>query len=153
MKNCSTIDPIIDTGASRSIGGLHAAQALASRIQLPLELKILPESERFLHGWGPQARDAALAKFSWTLPAVDNSGNKMSIRFYVTETRDPLVIGRDVLNSDHQQSREPSPNSSWQPTDYRACLQHIFSTRFKREHQTVSRCRRHTKFGVSPVEY
>lgn len=99
MKNCNTADPILDTGAPRSVGGLASAQELAARTQQPLKLSVLPVSKRFMHGWGPQAQGASMTKFSWKLNVVDNEGNPFTLEFLLTESEDPLIVGRDILST------------------------------------------------------
>ena len=64
-----------------------------------MRLSVLPSSKQFLHGWGPRADTASLAKFKWTLRAFDNKGDPFNLRFNLTEADDPLIIGRDVLST------------------------------------------------------
>jgi hypothetical protein len=91
---CARIDPnpILDSGASHTIGDITAAAVLANAIGLCFELNA-PTGYLLNISWGPGSLDPQPIVASWTLQTQDINGVEVSFVFHLASQDIPLLIG------------------------------------------------------------
>ena len=95
---CARYDPnpIIDTGAPHSIGGISAAAQLANALGLQLLLE--PPSDHVKEiSWGPTATFIQPIVATWNLQVPDIYGVPTGFLFHVKKAVTPLLLVHDVL--------------------------------------------------------
>lgn len=86
------VNPIIDVGCPRSIGGLKPAVALCQAMEIEFELLTL-DCDPFLHGYGKKRSKSLMTVCIRKLPVTDVNGIKTSISSYITRVDGFLFVG------------------------------------------------------------
>lgn len=87
-------NPILDSGAPTSTGGINQATAICDALGIALALE--PAREIYFHGWGATCSDAKPIRCSWTLTVLDAEGKPLSLTFDLVSGDSPLIVGLDV---------------------------------------------------------
>jgi hypothetical protein len=91
------VNPLVDQGCPRSVGGINTASALAR--QLGVDFALLPlDSTPFLHGFGESCSDAKLTVARWMLPVKNLDGEDAELEFFLVPGRGPLLLGNSLLH-------------------------------------------------------
>jgi Reverse transcriptase (RNA-dependent DNA polymerase) len=88
------VDPVQDSGAMQTIGGLKSILGLASKFYLPYEMMSLDDNDYRSHSYGPSEGNAVqdiICKCKLGLRT--QSGTLLFHTLYVTETNDPILLG------------------------------------------------------------
>jgi hypothetical protein len=95
---CARIDPnpILDTGAPHSIGGISAAAQLANALGHQLLLDA-PTEQVSQISWGPTAVSPQQIFATWNIQVPDIHGVLARFCFHLTQSETPLLLGHDVL--------------------------------------------------------
>jgi hypothetical protein len=91
------LNPILDNGCPKSVGGLENVTTLARVLSFPLVSDEL-DCKPFYHGYGEVCSDAKITIAIWRLPLVDLNGKPFSIPFYVVQGSSPLLLGNSILS-------------------------------------------------------
>jgi hypothetical protein len=76
------VNPLVDQGCPRSVGGINTASALAC--QLGIDFALMPlDSTLFLHGFGESCSDAKLAVARWMLPVENLDGEDVELEYFL----------------------------------------------------------------------
>lgn len=89
------LNPILDQGAPKSVGGIHTAARLADALGIPFTIET-PRSQ-YIKGFGANCSDAKPIIGSWNLPCQDIYGKRMHLPFDLVQGDNPLLIGLDTL--------------------------------------------------------
>lgn len=91
------VNPLVDQGCPRSVGGINTASALAR--QLGIDFALLPlDSTPFLHGFGESCSDAKLTVARWMLPVENLDGEDVELEFFLVPGSGPLLLGNSLLH-------------------------------------------------------
>jgi hypothetical protein len=100
-------NPILDSGAPKSVGGTHSAAPLASSLGVALTFR--PPTTISSVGWGVNSADAKPVVCIWVAPLTDLLGQCYELTFHLISGNTPLLIGEDVLsNADILNTSKPS---------------------------------------------
>lgn len=94
------VNPIVDGGCPRSVGGIESAKALCRALNLQFELRDL-DCQPFLHGYGKKCSDAEVTIGIWDMPITDLSGNSVTIPLYITNGEGFLLIGNEIVHQSY----------------------------------------------------
>lgn len=126
-------NPIVDSGASTSTGGIIDGTHLYDA--LGIQLNLTPARKLYMHGWGQDCHGAKATVCSWTLTTPEINSLPTSLTFYLVRGSSPLMIGLDVIQHSIQMntSATESPHISiLRPSDN---AHRIFNTYIHSEDQ------------------
>lgn len=102
------INPIIDGGCSRSVGGIESAKALFYALGVQFELCEL-DCQPFLQGYGRSCSDAEVTIRVWNLPITDLHRNSVHILFYITNGDGFLLFGNEIIHQAYNLGPKNTP--------------------------------------------
>lgn len=88
-------NPIIDTGAPTSTGGIEQATKLCQA--LGIEFQLSPPRTVYHHGWGSQCEKAKRIRNTWYLTIFDVNGLPTTMPFDLIQGSSPLIVGMDIV--------------------------------------------------------
>lgn len=95
------INPIIDSGFRKSVGGVKLAAALALALGIDFKLRDL-DCQPFIHGYGPPCSKASLVFAMWDMPICDLNDKDEVTPFYITPGDGFLLLDNNVLHKSNQ---------------------------------------------------
>lgn len=102
------LNPILDQGAPKSVGGIHTAAKLSDALEIPFTLE--PPRSQYMQGFGSNCADAKPIIGSWSLPIQDIYGKRTHLSFDLVQGDNPLLIGLDTLfGTFHHRINSDSP--------------------------------------------
>jgi hypothetical protein len=90
------VNPLVDQGCLRSVGGINNASALARQLGIDFTLLLL-DLTPFLHGFGESCSDSKLKVAKWMLPFQNLDGEDVELEFFLVPGSGPLLLGKSLL--------------------------------------------------------
>lgn len=89
------LNPILDQGAPKYVGGIHTAVRLVDALGIPFTIE--PPRSKYVQGFGANCSEDKTIIGPWTLPTQDIYGKRVSIPFDLFQGDKPLLVGLDTL--------------------------------------------------------